>query len=276
MRCDGVGSLDCAEDVESGMRMAIRWLPLEAGGDTAAKTVEKLPTHPRLPKICGIGKVGSAAFVAMEFPEGKLLSTLLGEPLAAPDIQLLGAEMADALATVHADGAFHGEISADSILMLPNGRAVLWDVPLVIANRITDRRQEERFMRQLMHMASFIAPERARGCPASAAADVYALGAVLCVAAGAPLPPEETTLAVVHRIATGQWTPHVPASIPADLKLVLEQMLRADPHGRPTAREAVALLQSPPAPAPAPAANAPAVSEVVTPRAMELFGLPEA
>jgi hypothetical protein len=292
------------------MRMAIRWLPLEAGGDTAAKTVEKLPTHPQLPKICSVGKVGSAAFVAMEFPEGKLLSTTLGEPLTAPGIRQLGAEMADALATVHADGAFHGEISADSILMLPDGRAVLWDVPLVIANRITDRRQEERFMRQLMHMASFIAPERARGCPASAAADVYALGAVLCVAAGAPLPPEETTLAVVHRIATGQWTPHVPASIPADLKGVLEQMLRADPHGRPTAREAVALLQTPagsaPAPqlaiapaapaipeaavpprtasataleavapeveAPAPAAVAPAVSPVVTARAMDLFG----
>jgi hypothetical protein len=265
LRCDGVGSLDCAEDVESGMRMAIRWLPLEANGDAAAKTVEKLPTHPRLPKICSVGKVGSAAFVAMEFPEGKLLSTMLGEPLPACEIRQLGAEMADALATVHADGAFHGEITADSILMLPTGRGILWDVPLVVANRLTDRRAEERFMRQLMNMASFIAPERARGCPASAAADVYALGAVLCVAAGASLPPEETTLAVVHRIATGQWTPHVPAGLPQDLKLVLEQMLRPEPQTRPTAREAVALLQAPPAPAtsevgtPSPAVSAPAV-----------------
>jgi serine/threonine protein kinase len=261
LRCDGVGSLDCAEDVESGMRMAIRWLPLEANGDAAAKTVEKLPTHPRLPKICSVGKVGSAAYVAMEYPEGKLLSALLQEPLSASDVRQLGAEMADALATVHADGAFHGEISADSILMLPGGRAILWDVPLVIANRLTDRRAEERFMRQLMHMASFIAPERARGCPASAAADVYALGAVLCVAAGAPLPPEDTTLAVVHRIATGQWTPHVPAPLPQDLKQVLERMLRPEPQERPTARDAVALLLAPPV-AESPSASAPALPAV--------------
>ena len=32
LRCDGIGRLDCAEDLESGMRMAVRWLPLEANG----------------------------------------------------------------------------------------------------------------------------------------------------------------------------------------------------------------------------------------------------
>ena len=58
LRCDGVGSLECAEEVESGRRMAIRWMPLDANGEIAAKTVEKLPVHPTLPRIRGSGRVG--------------------------------------------------------------------------------------------------------------------------------------------------------------------------------------------------------------------------
>jgi hypothetical protein len=254
LRCDGVGSLDCAEDIESGMRMAIRWLPLEANGGEAVKTVEKLPVHPRLPKICGTGQVGSAAYVAMEFPEGKLLSTLLNEPLTSAEVRQLGGEMADALASVHHDGALHGELSADSILMLPGGRAILWDVPLVIANRLTDRRGQERFMRQLLHMATFIAPERARGAAASPASDVYALAAVLCVAGGTTPPPEadESTLALVHRIATGEWTPEIPLRMTDEVRAVLKRMLVADAALRPSAREVAQLFSAPPAAVEAP------------------------
>ena len=40
LRCDGIGRLDCAEDTESGSRLAVRWLPLEANGDAAAKACE--------------------------------------------------------------------------------------------------------------------------------------------------------------------------------------------------------------------------------------------
>src|SRR5690349_790879 len=81
LRCDGIGSLDCAEDTESGRRMAIRWLPLEANGGAAAQAMCELPRHPTLPEIRLSGEVGSAAYVAMDFPEGQLLSTLLEQPM---------------------------------------------------------------------------------------------------------------------------------------------------------------------------------------------------
>src|SRR5689334_6359397 len=102
LRCEGVGRLECAEDMQTGMRMAIRWIPLEANGEAAAKAVTHIPEHPNLPKVRGTGRVGSAAFVAMEFPEGRLLSTRLGEEVPLDALSNIGASVADALAALHA------------------------------------------------------------------------------------------------------------------------------------------------------------------------------
>lgn len=235
LRCDGIGRLDCAEDLESGMRMAVRWLPLEANGDAAVRACEKLPRHPMLPRIRQVGQVGSAAYVAMDFPDGQLLSTRVGEAFAQNELTRMGGHIADALATIHQQGVFHGELSAESVL-LSGERALLWDMPLVIANRLTDRRGEERLMQQLVKTAHYLSPERARGAAASSQGDIYALGAVLAVAAGASL-STGSTLSVVHSVATYNWSPDVPHHLAAPFKELLERMLSPEPQARPSAAE---------------------------------------
>jgi hypothetical protein len=236
LRCDGIGRLDCAEDADSGARLAVRWLPLEANGEAAVKACEKLPTHPVLPRIRQTGQVGASAFVALDFPQGELLSAREGERLETELVLRMAGQLADALATVHAQGVVHGEMSADSVL-LAQGKAYLWDMPLVIANRLADRRGENRLMQNLVKTAAFLSPERARGEGASQAGDVYALGVVLCVAAGAPLPSGATTLAMVHQVATGAWAPRVPTQLPDAWREVLSRMLASEPSARPSAAE---------------------------------------
>ena len=184
LRCDGIGRLDCAEDTESGARLAVRWLPLEANGENAVRACAKLPEHPTLPRVHQTGQMDGKAFLAMEFPDGQLLATQMGEPLAGDPLLEMGAQLADALATIHSQSVFHGELSAESVL-LAKGKAYLWDMPLVIANRLTDRRGEERLMHQLVRTAPFLSPERARGAAPSAEGDVYGLAAVMCLAGGA-------------------------------------------------------------------------------------------
>ncbi len=273
LRCDGVGSLDCAYDTVSGARMAVRWLPLSANGEAAARAVEKLPHHPVLPRIRQTGTVGQAAYVALDFPEGQLLSTFEGEFAAPARLLTLGAALADALAALHEGGIVHGELSPSSVLCLPEGRAILWDAPLVMANRLTDRRGEERALGLLAHAAPFISPERARGLPPSLAADVFALGATLCAAGGGALPASHSTLAILHRIATGDWTPDIPAQLPPAARALLQRMLSPDPLSRPAAREvavafaALIVGEVPSRPlAPPRTATAPAASNLPVPR----------
>ncbi len=247
LRCDGIGRLDCAEDTVSGDRVAVRWLPLEANGDAAVKACEKLPSHHALPRILQTGQVGASAFVALDFPDGEMLSARGEERLDHELLLKLAAQLSDALATVHAQGVVHGEMSRDSVLLVPGGKASLWDMPLVIANRLSDRRGENRLMQNLVKTAPYLSPERARGEGASQEGDVYALGVILCVSAGAPLPTAPTTLGVVHKVAAGQWVPRVPASLPQRCATMLSQMISADPSARPTAAQvAAAFAEVPP------------------------------
>ncbi len=271
LRCDGIGRLDCAENAESGERLAVRWVPLEANGAQAVKAVESLPRHPQLPRILQVGQVGASAFVALDFPEGHTLAARV-EELKNDDLLRAAQQLADALSTVHAQGVVHGEISCDSILMTADGRAVLWDMPLVIANRLADRRGENRLMQNLVKTAPFLAPERARGEGASPAADVYALGAVLCIAGGAPLPTSSTTLGVVNLVSTGEWTPRVPEALPNEWKTMLTRMVARNPAARPTAGD-VALAF---AKVPSPRASAPTLEMKATSLPQEILDAADA
>lgn len=246
LRCDGIGRLDCAEDTVSGDRLAVRWVPLEANGELAVKACEKLPSHHALPRILQTGQVGGSAFVALDFPDGEMLSARGEERLETETLLKLAANLADALATVHAQGVVHGEMSRDSVLLAKDGKASLWDMPLVIANRLADRRGENRLMQNLVKTAPYLAPERARGEGASQASDVYALGAILCISGGAPLPAAPTTLGAVHQIAAGEWSPRVPTSLPERYQLLLSRMVHVDPALRPLASEVAAAFGQPP------------------------------
>ncbi len=237
LRCDGAGALHCAEDLATGSRVAVRWLPLEANAEAALRAIQALPEHPKLPAIRATGRSQSAAYVAMDFPEGRLLSGALDGPMDVARIAQMGADVASALATLHRMGIFHGELSPESILLVGEA-AYLWDVPLILANRYTDRRGESRMLAQLRQTAMYLAPERARGRGRSAAADVYALGTILCMAGGAARPSTESTLELLHHISSGAFRPLPPSHFPERLRSIVHRMVSVDPRRRPSALEA--------------------------------------
>jgi len=246
LRCDGVGRLDWAEDAASGERLAVRWMPMAANGQGAAKACERLPRHPILPRVVQTGHVGASAFVAMDFPEGELLSALVqgGQALEFDVVLRLAARLASALAALHEQGLVHGELSLDSVLLAPEDRVFLWDLPLVLANRHSDRRGERRDLLALVKTAAFLAPERARGGPPSTASDVHALGALLCATAGDAPPAGESTLGLVHLVASGGWAPRVPAKVGEPWRTLVQRMVAPEAVDRPTASEVAWALRT--------------------------------
>lgn len=246
LRCDGVGKLDWGEDTISRERVAVRWLPLKANGEAAVIACAELPHHPALPKILQLGQVDEQAFLIMEFPDGELLSSRVadGEWLDAPGVLLVAVQVAQALSALHQHGFVHGELGADSVLLVPGDRILWWDVPLVLADRMTDRREDSRPARQLVKTAAYLAPECARGAPATEASDVYSLGATLCRASGALPPVSASTLGILHEVASGTWRPTVTRVWHARWAAVVRQMLDPDPRQRPPAQEVATLFTS--------------------------------
>lgn len=174
--------------------------------------------------------------VLQDFPRGQLLSDVLATRRLGPsEVAHMGVHLATALEALHTRGLTHGFISPQSVLLLPDGRAVLWDTALVLG-REGRGGQPDRQLARLARCARFLAPERARGGAATPAADIWSLGAVLCAAGGAAtLPLTESVIATLHRVATGQWRPSPPPEWPVALRSLVEQMLRETGPGRPRA-----------------------------------------
>ncbi len=241
LRNHGVGTLFEAQDLKGHGRVALREIPLEAMGESAVNALGQLPHHPGLPGVVGSGREGDMAWVALEFPNGKLLSAV-GRPLEPVAWAKMGTAIASALEAAHAGGVVHGELTNDSVLMCGD-RVLLYDLPLVLANRLTDRRGEARLLAQLPQMVSYLAPERFKGLEPTAASDVYSLAVLLCIAAGADPAPGESALERIHRVTTLAWRPTLPLHLP-QVHTLLIRMMATDPGRRPAMRDVSAQLQA--------------------------------
>ncbi|MFT3841315.1 MAG: protein kinase [Myxococcaceae bacterium] len=239
MRNHGVGALFEAQDSSGTGRVALREIPLEAMGEMAVNALGRLPHHPVLPNVIGSGRDGDNAWVALEFPAGKLLSSV-GRALDPLSWARVGSAVASALAAAHESEVVHGELSNDSVL-IAGERVLLYDLPLVVANRLTDRRSEARLLALLPQLISYLSPERIRGDEPSPASDVYSLGVLLCIAAGSEQAPGATALERIHRVSTLAWRPALPPHLVPQHAL-LNRMLAADPAKRPAMSEVAAEL----------------------------------
>jgi serine/threonine protein kinase len=157
-------------------------------------------------------------------------------PLPVTSVRWLAAGCAEALESIHGAGLVHRDLKPSNVLVAPDG-------PRVIDFGVA--RAAER-----MGMATaggavgtpaYMAPEQARDTrEASAASDVYALGATLLFAAtGHPPYQGDSVLDVLARLATEE--PDL-AGLPGELAGLITACLRRVPRERPTSSVMLAQL----------------------------------
>ena len=95
-----------------------------------------------------------------------------------PQQMVVLAEHDGALEVAHAAGIVHRDIKPSNIMLLGNGRVKLTDFG--IAQAVDDPKLTTNG--QIVGSPSYLAPERVHGGEATAASDLWALGAVLCCA----------------------------------------------------------------------------------------------
>lgn len=263
-----------------GRPVAVKVLDARLAGDAAFRDrlrQEALAAarlcHPHVTGVYDAGESPVSArltvpYVVMELHDGESVADRLGRggPLPWREAVLAAAETAAALATAHARGVVHRDVTPANVMLTAAGAKVV-DFGISALVGQCDAGPDG----SLLGTPAYLAPERLSGGPVSPATDVYALGLLLYRALTARLPwPAATTADALraHLYAAPAPVPDLPG-MPAEVGELCLRCLAKHPGDRPGAAELARRLgalvgwtavvaDAPPVPAPGAATVPPA------------------
>ena len=214
--------------------------------------------HPHVVRIFDVVEHDGSLWIVMELVRARSLLDEVRDhgPLDPRRAARLGLDLVGALQAAHRAGVLHRDVKPANVLLGADDRVVLTDFGL--ATSAGDPGMTRTGV--VLGSPSYLAPERALDRPASAAADLWSLGATLFTAVEGH-PPYERSSPMATLAALMVDPPAAPTRAGL-LKPILEALLEKDPAVRASAQEATELLRyvlsEPFVPAPAVAAPEPA------------------
>ncbi|WP_370944157.1 serine/threonine-protein kinase [Amycolatopsis sp. cg5] len=194
--------------------------------------------HPNVVSVYDAVTHDDDRWLVMEYLPSRNLADILDSdgPVSPTAAARIGAQVASALAAMHAKGMVHRDLKPGNVLVADDGTAKLTDLGIAHWAEVT--RTDTGL---ISGTPGYLAPEVADGQEAGAEADVFALGATLfaAVEGGSPWGGGDTPFRQLRRAAAFEIEPVRQAG---PLAPVLDGLLRRRPAERPTAAEAMRAL----------------------------------
>ncbi|MEU4159600.1 protein kinase [Actinoplanes sp. NPDC026670] len=201
------------------------------------------------PHITGIHDFGEAPisehltvpYVVMELNDGESLGARIGRQgsLDWREAVVITAEVASALATAHARGLVHRDITPANVMLTGAGAKIVdFGISAVVGQR------DAAADGSLLGTPAYLAPERLGGAAVSPATDVYALGLLLyrALTGRMPWPADNTAEALrAHLYADPDPIPEL-AGMPEAVADLCLRCLAKSPADRPAAAEVARAL----------------------------------
>ena len=227
------GEVWLAWEVSSGEHVALKRLRTPQGlpgRDRLRREAAALAgvQHPHVVRLRTLVSAGEELVLVLDLAAGGSLSRVLAtRRLGAGEVVTVAVPLAEALATVHAQGLVHGDVTPANVLFTDDGRPLLSDLGVcgLVAESPSDLVSGTTVVRGT---PGFLDPALLAGVAAGPASDVHGLAAV-CYAAltgTAPYDPGGRR--------RGRLRERVPTVPPALAELV-ESALDRDPGRRPDA-----------------------------------------
>ncbi len=201
--------------------------------------------HPSIVPVYDEGFESGVHYFAMEYLEGKSLSSMIKEKGRLTHRELLPIVMhvAEALDYIHTHGFVHRDVKSSNIFINQQGVPVLMDFG--VAHSASEEQLTARGM--ILGTPEFMSPEQAGGKTVDGRSDLYSLGVVLYQGLTGVFPHTgETPLMTLHKIVT---EPYVPireiCPVPEWLEHAINRCLQKDPVKRvQSGRVLIELLRS--------------------------------
>jgi eukaryotic-like serine/threonine-protein kinase len=246
-----MATVDLAHDLELDRPVALKRLAENLARDDdlrrrflrEARLAARL-AHPNVVRVFDVGEDDGRPFIAMEYVAGETLADLVARrgPLPAAEAASLGLQACAGLAAVHAAGLVHRDVKPQNLLLGTDGVLKLGDFGIAAGHdgtRLT-------LAGTVLGTAGYLAPEQARGERVTAAADIYAVGAVLFeLLAGEPT-RSAASLADLggDGFHPSDLAPRLPAA-PGELVAAVITCLAVDPEDRPPSAAGLARMLAP-------------------------------
>ena len=193
-----MGEVYVALDARLNRRVALKVLPRAVASDLdrlhrferEARSASAL-NHPNIVTIYDMGRDGHVHYIAMEFVEGQTLRAMLSAgALPLTDVLGIAVQMARALAKAHEAGIVHRDLKPENVMVTLDGYVKLLDFGLAKLSSLADTEDQQSNILTMppspsttpgtvMGTVGYMSPEQARGLPADAYADQFALGAIV-------------------------------------------------------------------------------------------------
>jgi eukaryotic-like serine/threonine-protein kinase len=196
-------------------------------------------SHPNVVTIFDVGEPDGTPFIVMEYLGGGSLADRLRDGRVSQDAAIAWLDQgAGALDAAHAAGIVHRDVKPGNLLLDDAGEVHVSDFgiaraaahdPLTSAGTI-------------LGSSGYMAPEQARGEPATPASDRYALGCVAfeLLTGRRPFEAESPTAeAALHASEVPPHASELDPSLPAAVDTVLQRALAKNPDARPRSAKAL-------------------------------------
>jgi eukaryotic-like serine/threonine-protein kinase len=247
-----MATVDLVHDVELDRPVALKRLAENLARDEdlrrrflrEARLAAKL-SHPNVVRVFDVGEADGRPFIAMEHVDGETLADLVARRGTLPPAEAarLGVQACSALAAAHGAGLVHRDVKPQNLLLSTDGVLKLGDFGIAVGyegTRLT-------LAGTVLGTAGYLAPEQARGEQVTAAADIYALGAVLYeLLTGEPsrTAASLSDLAAVDGFEPPEVARRLP-NAPPELVAAVRACLSVRPEDRPVSAAALARMLAP-------------------------------
>ncbi|WP_051042210.1 serine/threonine-protein kinase [Actinoplanes missouriensis] len=236
-----------------GRQVAVKVLPPSTSTDPSfrrrlraeAQAAARL-THPHITNVYDYGEATTVdgepvPYVVMELVDGESLAAVLARvrTLPWPTAVRISAEVAAALASAHARGIVHRDVTPANVMLTPAGAKVVdFGISALIGENDVDPDGS------LMGTPAYLAPERLEGGQVSPATDVYAVGLLVYRMLIGQLPWDvgtTTALLRAHQYVEPEPLPPVDGLPPA-VEALIGRCLEKRPADRPPTAEVAHVL----------------------------------